>query len=144
MLSDVIDYAEEARLKILTIGEGLVFCKRQSVPDIPIGPDSHADGPEAEIGDASEIHIRPSNPNPLGVPIGIEYRLPEASHVRVSVYSPEGRLIAHLVNDHRSAGRHRLTWDGTEAAGSRVGPGIYFLRIEALERAAACKMVLVR
>jgi flagellar hook assembly protein FlgD len=49
--------------------------------------------------------------------------------VDLAVYDVQGRRLVALVDDARSAGIHRVAWDGTTASG-RVAPGgVYFVRL---------------
>jgi peptidoglycan/xylan/chitin deacetylase (PgdA/CDA1 family) len=144
MLSDIIDYAEVARLKIVTIGEGLAACEVKGMPDDLMGPDSSVDGPGSGTGAAAGIQVHTPNPNRLGLPITISYRLPGPAWVRLDVFSPTGRLVASLLDEHRPAGLHHIAWNDGTTCGPEVAPGIYFLRLEAGNRAATCKAVLVQ
>jgi flagellar hook assembly protein FlgD len=49
----------------------------------------------------------------------------------VEVYDLQGRLVKRLVNEWLPAGRHLVTWDGTDGDGRRTGAGLYFARIDA-------------
>jgi flagellar hook assembly protein FlgD len=42
------------------------------------------------------------------------------------------------------AGRHELTWDGTDQAGNPVGSGIYHIRLEAGSGVQHQKVVIVQ
>jgi hypothetical protein len=143
MLSDIIDYAEVARLKIVTIGEGLEACEGKGMPDDLMGPDSSVDGPGSGTVAAAGIQVHTPNPNRLGLPITISYRLPEPAWVRLSVYSLTGHRIASLVDEHQPAGTHGIVWDVGHAAGYRVAPGIYFLRVDTDDYVATGKLVIV-
>jgi hypothetical protein len=52
--------------------------------------------------------------------------------------------VTVLASGRHEAGRHTETWSGLDARGRSVGSGVYFLRLEAGERTAARKMVLVK
>jgi lysophospholipase L1-like esterase len=49
-----------------------------------------------------------------------------AAEMAVAIYDPAGRLIRLL--DPRGGGGETLVWDRTDAAGRRVGHGVYLLR----------------
>lgn len=81
------------------------------------------------------------SPNPtLGV-ARVEYLLPRASQVRVSVYDVHGRMRARPVDAFQPPGRHITTWN---AAAEGLAPGLYFLRFEGLGRDATRRLVLIR
>ena len=41
-------------------------------------------------------------------------------------------------------GLHSVNFDAQDESGSRLGPGVYFYRVQALERSVAGKLVVVR
>jgi len=78
--------------------------------------------------------LRPNYPNPFNPSTVIEYTVPaaqDAAMVRLAVYTMAGRLVHVLVNGLRASGLHRVTWDGTDAAGTLVASGVYLYRLEA-------------
>jgi flagellar hook assembly protein FlgD len=64
--------------------------------------------------------------------------------VRLAVYDVEGRLVRVLTEGKKAAGDHTATWDGLDAHDHRAGSGIYFLRLEAGNRAVSRKAVFLR
>jgi flagellar hook assembly protein FlgD len=44
----------------------------------------------------------------------------------------------------RSAGLHRVTWDGRDSRGNTVASGVYFYRLDAGEFTDTKKMVLMK
>jgi hypothetical protein len=65
-------------------------------------------------------------PNPFNPSTTIEYELPGASEVRLSVYDMLGREISILVHERREAGVHEVKFDGLNLAS-----GVYFYRLQA-------------
>lgn len=76
--------------------------------------------------------LQQNYPNPFNPSTTIRYTLPEASHVRLSVYNLLGEEIAVLVNEQREAGVYDQRF---EASG--LPSGTYFYRIEAQGQAGA-------
>ncbi|HQU72719.1 MAG TPA: FG-GAP-like repeat-containing protein [Calditrichia bacterium] len=76
--------------------------------------------------------LAPNYPNPFNPSTSVRFQLPEASRVRLSIYSLLGEEVAVLAAGYRPAGRYRLTWDGRNREGAPVGSGIYFLRFSAV------------
>jgi flagellar hook assembly protein FlgD len=54
--------------------------------------------------------------------------MPSAGRVDVAVVGVDGRRIATLASGTLPAGRHTLSWNGHDARGARVAPGVYFVR----------------
>lgn len=48
-------------------------------------------------------------PNPSGATTAIRYALPDATHVRLTVY--DGRAVAVLVDGHREAAQHAVRFE---------------------------------
>ena len=64
-------------------------------------------------------------PNPFNPSTTIEYGLPSASIVRLTVFDILGRNVGTLYNGEQAAGFQRLRWNAP------VSTGVYFYRIEA-------------
>ena len=73
-----------------------------------------------------EFALSQNYPNPFNPTTTIDFSLPEAAHVRITVYDVTGRFVAELINETRPAGSYSVRWDA-----STVGAGVYFYRIEA-------------
>lgn len=83
-------------------------------------------------------------PNPFRPETSIEYTLGERSNAVVGIYDASGRLVVRLDQGVREAGTYRTNWNGRDAAGSVVGSGVYFYRLEGLPNVASKKMVLLK
>ena len=57
-------------------------------------------------------------------------RLHEGAGVEVGVYSLSGERVRELESGTRAAGLHAAEWDGRDASGERVPPGLYLARVE--------------
>ena len=60
----------------------------------------------------------------------ISYSLPRAASVRLVVHDVRGRVVRTLVDGLREAGEQRVAWDGNDARGVVVAPGVYLCRLE--------------
>ncbi len=78
-------------------------------------------------------------PNPFNPSTTIEFSLPNAAHVSLRVYDMLGREVAVLVNEERTAGSYRVTFD---ARSLPSGTYLYSLRAGASQEIR--KMVLVK
>jgi hypothetical protein len=87
-------------------------------------------------------HVRP---NPATGTAWFDLEIPAHSGpVAVSIHDVAGRLVRRIVDGVLERGRHTRDWDGTDGSGNPVAPGVYFVRLEAGERSAVRKMVLLR
>lgn len=83
-------------------------------------------------------------PNPFNPRTSIRFSLPEAMAVQLGVYDLAGRLVAHLLRgDAFAAGEHQITWDATDMRGTRVGSGVYLLRLQAGGTERTVRAVLI-
>ena len=74
----------------------------------------------------------------------IEFGIPAAAHVRLTVHDVAGRRVTVLADAPHQAGVFTKAWDGRDKAGREVGSGIYFARMVAGEFTAVRKMVFVK
>jgi len=57
------------------------------------------------------------------------FRVLAAPQVKVAVYTLAGERVWQQRLESQSAGRHLVAWDGRDAQGRRVGPGVYLARV---------------
>jgi len=70
-------------------------------------------------------------PNPFNPTTTIQYALPHAADVALTVYNVVGQPVRMLVDEHQSAGRYAVEWDATDDSGHRLSSGMYFYRLQA-------------
>ncbi|HUF10208.1 MAG TPA: kelch repeat-containing protein [Rhodothermales bacterium] len=75
------------------------------------------------------LRLYPNYPNPVASSTTIEYELERAMPAAITVYDLQGRAVNHLAEGMHAAGRHAVTWDGRDAAGHRLAPGVYICRL---------------
>ncbi|MBD3401489.1 T9SS type A sorting domain-containing protein [candidate division GN15 bacterium] len=83
-------------------------------------------------------------PNPFNPSTTIEFALPEAADVRITVYNVTGREVTTLVESSMPAGYHQVVWDGRDESGRGVASGVYLYRIEAGGFSDSRKMLLLK
>jgi hypothetical protein len=91
-----------------------------------------------------EALLMQNNPNPFNPVTTIRFMLPQAQHVRLSIYDSSGKLVTQLLDEARGVGTHDVEWNGTDQLGNKVGSGVYFYRIEAGTFQQSRKMVLLK
>ena len=72
-------------------------------------------------------------PNPFRPVTTIAYRLPEVSHVTLTVYGMTGQKVATMVSAHQQAGRYSVVWDAKDQPGRDVASAVYLYRLEVEE-----------
>lgn len=80
-----------------------------------------------------------SYPNPFNAEARIRYALPNASHVRITVYDILGRQVSELADGLMGAGVYDVTFNA-----NALSSGVYFLRFESERWSEIRKITLVR
>ena len=83
-------------------------------------------------------------PNPFNPTTVISFTLPASTHVNLSIYDVNGRLVNTLADCMMAGGGHELIWDGKGSHGARAASGIYFYKLRAGDEVLTRKMVLLR
>jgi hypothetical protein len=96
------------------------------------------------IGDEGTTKLRnfslkQNYPNPFNPVTTIEYSLPTAGDVNLSVYNVVGQKVTTLVNGKQTAGNHLIQF-----AGNDLASGVYFYKLEAAGQVKIRKMLLVK
>jgi flagellar hook assembly protein FlgD len=66
------------------------------------------------------------------------------THIEVSVYDILGRKIRLLVNEEKSAGYHRIEWNGLTDENRVASSGIYILRVMSEKFNAYRRIILLK
>jgi hypothetical protein len=86
-----------------------------------------------------------SRPNPFSSVSSIRYDLPEQVQADLRVYDVSGRLVRTLVDRRLTdPGRHTAYWNGWNAEGRPVAPGIYFYSLSAGDWSGIQRVVLLK
>jgi len=78
-------------------------------------------------------------PNPFNSVARISYTVPHTGRVSVQVFDVMGRLAGTLISGNVTSGEHEVLFDGKGLAS-----GIYFVRVQAGERAIVQKIVMMK
>jgi hypothetical protein len=84
------------------------------------------------------------SPNPSAGGCVFRFTVPRPGPVRISLYDVTGRLVTTLVNDHRQAGLHVISWDRRVDEGSEVSPGAYFVVMTTPAESRIQKLVVLK
>jgi len=87
----------------------------------------------------SEFGLYPVYPNPFNPSTNINYQLPEASNVNLTVYDIMGQEVAKLVEGYKSAGTHNITFNAQDLVS-----GVYFVRLKAGGHVDTKKLILLK
>ncbi len=74
-----------------------------------------------------DFKLNQNYPNPFNPTTTIEYTLPIASTVTISIYNVMGQEVATILPlQDKPAGTYRVNWDGLDRSGNQVASGTYF------------------
>jgi hypothetical protein len=83
-------------------------------------------------------------PNPFNPTTRLNFAMPKASVVEITVYDVLGRKIATLQSGEMSEGYHTVEWNGQDARGIAAPTGVYFVRMTAEDFTATKKVMLMK
>jgi hypothetical protein len=78
-------------------------------------------------------------PNPFNPATEISFTLEKAGQASLKVHNLRGETVATLVNGQLGAGRHAVSFDG-----SQLSSGVYFYTLEAAGTSETRKMLLTK
>ncbi|MCI0496003.1 T9SS type A sorting domain-containing protein, partial [candidate division KSB1 bacterium] len=74
----------------------------------------------------NDFDLSQNYPNPFNPTTTIQFNLPVAANVKLTVYNLMGQAVATLISENRVAGIHKVQWDA-----SSLPSGMYVYRLEA-------------
>ena len=105
-------------------------------------------GTDLETQLPKEFTLLQNYPNPFNPQTEIEYELPEAANVRLTVYNLLGQELSTIVDNQQEAGFHKATWFGRNNNGQSLASGVYIYKLTANSPTRSFeqvrKMVLLR
>ena len=84
-----------------------------------------------------------SAPNPFRMATAIRFQLARPGFTEVVVYDVRGAIVRRLLNAFHPAGSTSITWDGSDANGHRVPPGLYLYRVRSNDVTQTGRMTLM-
>jgi glucose/arabinose dehydrogenase len=85
-----------------------------------------------------------SRPNPFSATTELSFRLTAQGYVRLELLDLSGRMVRRLLDASVPAGEHRERWDGRDAAGRAVPPGVYLARFESPQGVGTQRLLRLR
>jgi len=83
-----------------------------------------------------------ASPNPFQVETRLEFEIPQADIVFISIFDIRGREV-YTENLSSSAGMNAWVWRGQNMLGHHVSTGIYFIRIQDSQQSVTRKLMLM-
>lgn len=91
-----------------------------------------------------DVTIQRIHPNPTRGSARIDYTIPRAGRVELSIYDLGGRRIAQLVDAELRAGTYHATWNGFVHQGRRAPSGVFFARLSACGETITARLSIVQ
>jgi len=82
--------------------------------------------------------------NVSGRAMEFAYALPEKSDVEIAIYSVTGQRVATLVKGPKDAGYYTARWNGTDDRGSKVGSGVYIVKMVTPKKSFTERIILTK
>jgi hypothetical protein len=92
----------------------------------------------------NSYQLQQNYPNPFNPSTIIEFALPEAADVKLSIYNALGQEVTTLVSENLAPGEYSLQWDGKDASRNPLSSGVYFYRLTAGSFTQTHKMILMK
>jgi len=127
-----------------TAALGYVYLVKTPAGEGPSGIPIKELPPEEISADTSFISIYSSTPNPFFNEVNISYFLGKECDVEISIHNIVGQKVKDFGREEKSSGVHNVSWNGINDHNKKLPSGIYFFRIEAENKQAIRKLVLVR
>ncbi len=92
----------------------------------------------------SDYKLEQNYPNPFNPSTKINYAVPNAGPVVITVYDMLGNHVATLVDEYRNSGQYQITWHGKDMQGNAMPTGVYFYKMKAGDFTNMKKMLFIK
>ena len=99
--------------------------------DFPLAYDS--------VGLPTHFSVSAAYPNPFNPIANLDYAIPKANNVKITVFNIKGQLIETLVDEYKSAGYYKIRWNAFN-----ISSGIYFVKVESGQNVSTQKLMLMK
>ena len=77
-----------------------------------------------------EFKVSSNYPNPFNPSTKIDVEIAKRSHLDISVFDLNGRLISNIYSNDQLPGVYTYTWSGKDKTGQLVSSGVYFIQVK--------------
>jgi hypothetical protein len=96
------------------------------------------------VPETHERLLAQNHPNPFSRTTTIRFVSPEPQHVGLNIYGIDGRKVITLLDETVRSGSHDVVWNGKDASGKKVAPGIYLYTLVSDGTRETRRMLLVK
>jgi len=90
------------------------------------------------------IALEQNFPNPFNPATAINFTVPEATDVQMTVFNMQGRQVRSLAQGRYQMGEYQVTWDGQNDREESVDAGVYVCCLVANGTTETVKMILLK
>ena len=91
-----------------------------------------------------EFSLDQNYPNPFNSGTVIDFTLPVEGPSELAIYNLAGQKVRTFVHSAMTAGSRTVHWDARDDQGRALASGVYLYRLEADERVATRKLMLLK
>lgn len=100
---------------------------------------------ESDMADHKPKYFKLNNyPNPFNSSTKIDFRVPEATYIKIKVFDILGKEIKNLLDENISAGEYSISWNGTDNNRNILNSGVYLITMEAENFHKTIKIILLK
>ncbi len=92
----------------------------------------------------NDFNLSNNYPNPFNPTTVIEYTVPKAGPVNLTIYDMLGNKVRTLVDQDMSPGTYHAVWDGRDNTGNTVSTGVYFYQLQGENALITKKMTFIK
>ena len=92
-----------------------------------------------QISQPEFFEIYPNFPNPFNPMTSIPISINKDTKITLDIFDINGRLVEKILDNTLSAGKHKITWDGSD-----VSSGVYFAVFSSKDFKKSQKMILLK
>ncbi len=97
-----------------------------------------------EVVAPEALSLSQNYPNPFNPTTSINYVLPEATSVELTVFNALGQEVRTLKAGHYNAGSYSVNWDGLDNTGNMISSGLYIYTLTAGDQSISKKMLMLK
>ncbi|HKW51400.1 MAG TPA: T9SS type A sorting domain-containing protein, partial [Candidatus Eisenbacteria bacterium] len=90
------------------------------------------------------LRLDPVYPNPFHTETRLNFAVPKAGSVRLTIFDVRGRRVATVIEQVLPSGWRSISWDGRDHLGKAVPSGTYFAKLEQAGKVQMRKIVVAR
>jgi len=134
------------KLKIQRLIGGMVYLKVKSFCYLSYVKENDTNieiqNPNNQIPDSYALYQ--NFPNPFNSKTTIQYQIPMAELVKISIHDIIGREIRLLVHEVKQPGYYHAEWDGRDEEGTMMSSGMYLISLHSGDYVEFRKMYFIK